>query len=280
MRAHTSAKPAVRCGKGERRSQGSRRPVPTNGGKSRRRLLRRGVQRAASVQAGCCRAAAGAADAAGSAGAVARAGACKLTNGSLQTHEAGGAPHPLPPARDTGSRGEPIIGPAQFSLGVRKAVRDPGAPPERVADRRRELPREGGHELPGGRGGQVGRIGGDRERPPEGAASAKDGLPQGALRAAPIGADPLARPPGWGADPLAGLHPDARGGGPRADRHHTTRRPRWDSALIHVAWSPETVSARTTSQRNPNARSCWSRASASSGVVGTRSPGVRPVGGL
>lgn len=45
----------------------------------------------------------------------------------------------------------------------------------------------------------------------------KDGLPQVALLAAPIGAGPLERPPARGADPLDGGHP-----GPmvRADRHN------------------------------------------------------------
>ncbi len=144
---------------------------------------------------------------------------CHCQRGRLPAHEQIGAQHEFPPARDAPSRGQPVIGPAQFILGVLEALLDPGTQPERVAHvphRARDLAGQVGHEVPRGLRRQMDGIGGEHVL--AGApALAKDARADETPFGRPIGEDAREGAPARLAHALTGKRPDHVVG---ADRHH------------------------------------------------------------
>jgi hypothetical protein len=136
MRAQRSAKPAVRCGRGKSRSQGSKRQAAQlTGGTRKRRLARRCVQLASSVQAGWGRAVRGGADGAGRDGAAsvserATTGVCRLTNRSApRTSSHQRAMRAASVSRKSAHPRSAVAGLTPYSIPVHVHVRKPQVAP-------------------------------------------------------------------------------------------------------------------------------------------------------
>jgi hypothetical protein len=287
MRAHRSATPAVRCGSGKSRSQGSKRQAQMQGCKSSRRVSSRCFQLASAVQAGWGSALKGGADGAGrgaaaSASERAKTGVWRLT--TREAHSASSHQRSILAAAVSRKSAQP-----SSSLACVKPVFDPGPQAEGGADRRFAFAAPVGHELPGALGRSVDGSSGDLKLA-DGATPTKDGLLELPRLAAASGAQAREGAPGQRTDALACghcRHPDTVGG---TERHHLapspllqrmrqgaplSRRPRCCNACAKALRSPSTVSASATSTWSPSSSRCPINSRASSGWVWQTAAGLR-----